>query len=372
MIVLICVAGATMHTKIHADVAADTVTITIPDVWALPGDTILIPLTISPISISDSVYAFEGKFTYEDSVLNGITVSKERTITEESELNPTSNVIENSLLLAFGNIYPLRGSGALVTLVFEVLDTAKIGQSSSIRVDRFMINEGRPHALIEDAIFTVGEGSELILSHVSHNFGAVEVGKSNQWQFSIFNQGTADLFVVDIYSDSAQFDFEPATFPLTLQTGQSEEVTVSFRPSTEDSISSRLRITSNDPYQPIMVVTLSGTGTATGTDTDDHLDFDYLPEEHKLFQNYPNPFNPNTDIRYQIAESRYPVHTTLKIYNILGYEVRTLVNTFQEPGHYMYSWDARDAIGREVSTGVYFYRLQANEFVETKRMVYAR
>lgn len=371
ILVLICAVVVTRPTKICADIATDTVTVTIPDVWALPGDTILIPLTISPISISDSVYAFEGKFSYADSVLKGITVLKEQTLTEESELNPTSNVMDNSLLFAFGGIFPLHGSGALATLVFEVIDTAKIGQSSSIRVDRFMINEGRPYTLIQDATFTIGEGSELMLFYDSHNFGAVEVGKSKQWQFSISNQGTADLLVVDIYSDSTQFAFEPTTFPITLRSDQSEDITVTFWPSTEDTISGRLRITSNDPQHPIEIVTLSGSGT-TFTAIDDPIELNRLPEKYRLFQNYPNPFNPNTDIRFQIADRRYPVHTTLKIYNILGREVRTLVNTLQEPGHYTYIWDARDATGREVSTGVYLYRFQAGEFSETKRMVYVR
>ncbi|UCE18220.1 MAG: DUF362 domain-containing protein [Gemmatimonadota bacterium] len=92
----------------------------------------------------------------------------------------------------------------------------------------------------------------------------------------------------------------------------------------------------------------------------------YAPQKYRLAQNYPNPFNPSTDIRYQIPDGRDPVRTTLKIYNILGQEVKVLVDEVQEPGHHAVTWDASD-----VSSGVYFYRLSVNDgqWSETKRMV---
>ena len=82
-----------------------------------------------------------------------------------------------------------------------------------------------------------------------------------------------------------------------------------------------------------------------------------MPERFALYQNYPNPFNPATDIRYQIADRRW---VSLKIYDLLGREVATLVNEMKEPGNYSVTWDARG-----VSSGVYFYRLMASP-VETR------
>ena len=93
------------------------------------------------------------------------------------------------------------------------------------------------------------------------------------------------------------------------------------------------------------------------------------PSSYLLFQNYPNPFNPSTHIRYQIADSRYPVHTTLEIFNILGQEVRTLVNELKEPGQYSVTWDGTDSSGREVGSGIYFCRLEGGDYTATKRMV---
>jgi hypothetical protein len=91
---------------------------------------------------------------------------------------------------------------------------------------------------------------------------------------------------------------------------------------------------------------------------------DLIPGQFSLAQNYPNPFNPTTDIRYEIADSRYPIHTTLKVYNVLGQEVAILVDGVQAPGYYSVTWDAA-----EMPSGVYFYRLQANVYTATKRMV---
>ncbi|UCE19535.1 MAG: T9SS type A sorting domain-containing protein [Gemmatimonadota bacterium] len=93
------------------------------------------------------------------------------------------------------------------------------------------------------------------------------------------------------------------------------------------------------------------------------------PQSFTLEQNYPNPFNPRTEIRYQLPHVGSSLHTTLTIYNILGQEVRTLVNEVKEPGYYQVTWDARDDFGFEVSSGVYFYQIRTENFVETKRML---
>jgi photosystem II stability/assembly factor-like uncharacterized protein len=86
-----------------------------------------------------------------------------------------------------------------------------------------------------------------------------------------------------------------------------------------------------------------------------------IPKNFSLSQNYPNPFNPNTIIRFQIKDSRF---VTLKIFNILGKEIATLVNEKQSPGTYEVSWD-----GSAYPSGVYFYKLITGDFTETKKMV---
>jgi hypothetical protein len=89
-----------------------------------------------------------------------------------------------------------------------------------------------------------------------------------------------------------------------------------------------------------------------------------VPREYGLSQNYPNPFNPSTTIQYDLPKSAM---VSLTIYNTLGQLVISLVNEQKGPGSYQIQWNALD-----VPSGIYFYRLQAGQFVETKKMILLR
>ena len=91
-----------------------------------------------------------------------------------------------------------------------------------------------------------------------------------------------------------------------------------------------------------------------------------VPTSYSLKQNYPNPFNPRTTIAYYVADAG---NVSLVIYNLLGEQVRTLIDESQDVGEYSIEWDGRDDSGRAVSSGVYFYRLSAGDFNETKKMM---
>jgi predicted acyltransferase (DUF342 family) len=90
-----------------------------------------------------------------------------------------------------------------------------------------------------------------------------------------------------------------------------------------------------------------------------------VPQGFTLSQNYPNPFNPSTTIQYSLETA---AQVSLKVYNILGDEVATLVNGRQEAGSYAVSFNAGTGISG-LSSGVYFYRMQAGSFVSTKKLV---
>jgi hypothetical protein len=92
-----------------------------------------------------------------------------------------------------------------------------------------------------------------------------------------------------------------------------------------------------------------------------------LPNVYELAQNYPNPFNPSTNIKFQIAPAAggpNSNHVTLKVYDILGKEVATLVNEQLAPGSYETTFEAKG-----LASGVYFYRLQAGGYVQTKKLI---
>ena len=98
---------------------------------------------------------------------------------------------------------------------------------------------------------------------------------------------------------------------------------------------------------------------------------EFAPEAELAFgvENYPNPFNPSTTIRYTLPEAS---NVRLTIYNVLGQEVRTLINAAQSRGIYSVQWDGRDAYGRQAATGVYIYRLEAGANVATRNMIFAK
>lgn len=91
-----------------------------------------------------------------------------------------------------------------------------------------------------------------------------------------------------------------------------------------------------------------------------------LPERFALEQNYPNPFNANTNISFSLPESG---QVKLQVYDLLGRNVVTLLEDFLEAGGHSISWNGRSANGADLATGVYFYRLQTEDFDKTKKMV---
>ncbi len=93
-----------------------------------------------------------------------------------------------------------------------------------------------------------------------------------------------------------------------------------------------------------------------------------LPRAFTLGQNYPNPFNPSTTIQYEIGEGQ-SVFTRLTVHNIRGQVVRTLVNSLKQAGSFQVQWDGLDEAGRRVSSGLYFYRIVAGEYAQTRKMV---
>ncbi len=94
-----------------------------------------------------------------------------------------------------------------------------------------------------------------------------------------------------------------------------------------------------------------------------------IPTGFSVEQNHPNPFNPQTTISFSLPRS---ATVAISIYNLLGETVRTLVSQTLPPGRHAVVWDGRDDNGGEVSSGVYFYRLRADDFTATKKMLLLR
>lgn len=103
-----------------------------------------------------------------------------------------------------------------------------------------------------------------------------------------------------------------------------------------------------------------------GSDVDEDVPGDVLPTQFTVSQNYPNPFNPVTTIRYRLPTR---CHVKIDVYNALGRKVWSLVDREQPAGSYKVNWDGRSATGQLVSTGLYLYRFQTDDHVQTKKML---
>jgi hypothetical protein len=91
-----------------------------------------------------------------------------------------------------------------------------------------------------------------------------------------------------------------------------------------------------------------------------------IPDEFSIHQNYPNPFNPVTTLRYDLPENS---HVNIAIYDMLGRQVKTLINQTQDAGYKSVQWNATNDVGTPISSGLYLYMVQAGEYISTKKMV---
>lgn len=181
--------------------------------------------------------------------------------------------------------------------------------------------------------------------------------------------------VVPVSKDGAYWDF-------TIQTKESNQKVV-LNVERKSSLPANFNIWLLDISRKVPVALNNGTGLVitqengkgsfriiVGTEEYAKLHSDNIALnafEYVLYQNYPNPFNPSTNITYQLKEKS---DVTLEIYNILGERVMSIVNNVvQDPGQYIMSWNGRNSSGEKVASGIYIYRIIANEFISSKKMI---
>jgi plastocyanin len=122
------------------------------------------------------------------------------------------------------------------------------------------------------------------------------------------------------------------------------------------------------PYHCEIHTTMLGTVIVSPTSVGDGNSAG-IPKNYSLHQNFPNPFNSSTRISFYLPKSG---NVKLEVYNILGQKIKTLLEKVEEPGAKTIFWDGTDDKGLNASTGIYFYRLTAADFVDTRKMVYLK
>jgi alkaline phosphatase D len=193
------------------------------------------------------------------------------------------------------------------------------------------------------------------------NFDSVAVGTSKLSVFMILNPSTENLVITQVQSSNPNFSVMIFPGNFTIKPGEKKIIPIYYvqnlapNQGTYDDCYISIASNVNGGLSPVYCVAIPFTPNSLNEKNN--------ISSFALFQNYPNPFNPSTVISWQLAVG---THVTLKIYDVLGNEIATLLNEEQQAGMHNYELGIRNY---EFSSGVYFYQLRAGSFLETKKLV---
>jgi len=185
---------------------------------------------------------------------------------------------------------------------------------------------------------------------------SVKIENANNDQLELISYGSAKIYNINLIfvSETSLGRFEAANISLEANT------THHYLPNWGDLTNNQLIILVDNGNDGTIDDTLYLNNTVDVEDQGSLI----VPDEYKLEQNYPNPFNPSTKIRYSIPTNDF---VSIKVYNLVGEEVAALVNEEKLIGNYEVEFNAA-----ALSSGVYFYRIQAGSFIETKKMIFLK
>jgi sugar lactone lactonase YvrE len=190
------------------------------------------------------------------------------------------------------------------------------------------------------------------------DFWVLSKDSTRRLMLTIVDTSINPLRIDTLYTKTKYFELPFQLNPATVKKGDSLNYIVTFTPDSPRVFIDTIYVQSNS-LSAVSKIGLRGEGTLVITS----VLAGELPSRFTLHQNYPNPFNASTTIDYELPKEAV---VTLRIFNTLGQVIATLADEHKETGSYRVQWNAH------VPSGVYFYRLQAGEFVETKKMILLR
>jgi len=231
-----------------------------------------------------------------------------------------------------------------------------------------VVSSGDDCAWIDDVIFpTTGgtSGTPAIALDISQiDFGYVPLNETSIMPVTINNTG--DAVLIGTVTVEAPFALQQGNCPpnpsmnIVVPAESFLQIEVLFTPTAQIDYQGTLFIDCDDPSNPQVSLQLAGSGMIVSNDDP------VLPVITELQGNYPNPFNPETTIRYSLKES---VPVVIEIYNVKGQLVKTLVNEAKAAGNHSVVWNGRDNQNRPVSSGIFFYKMHAGKYSNTKKMI---
>lgn len=207
----------------------------------------------------------------------------------------------------------------------------------------------------------------LLIDSSSLTFEVVEGEGADTSTIQITSSGAKAELDFQIFADVNWLEFDTVgeihgpSDTLDGTTPMDVRVIADFTGMDTGTYSATVTVTSEDAgNSPFDIPTDLSVGTDVAVDGTD------LPTSYALSQNYPNPFNPNTEIKFDIPVRS---HVTLTVYNVLGQRITTLVDKEMPPGSYVADWNSTSDNGTEVTSGIYFYKLETDDFIQTKKML---
>jgi len=195
----------------------------------------------------------------------------------------------------------------------------------------------------------------------SLEFGVVTVGNSSSTDIKLYNTKNYSVTINEVFKKDSSF-YVDENLPIIIAPHDSVEATIVFEPIEEGVFSDKINFRSvTDTLLIARQVFVEGTTHPVSAEEEINEVYNY-----SLSQNYPNPFNPSTNIEFLISDFG---SVSLKIYDILGNEIATLVNEELYPGKYDIEFDLGTDFGPALTSGIYFYQLRVGNFIQTKKML---
>jgi hypothetical protein len=242
------------------------------------------------------------------------------------------------------------------------VDNKSVTAGTSVSVDVNYFNERN----VKIAELALNYGNDrLVLDSISFSGTRGDVASNKTYQF---NPASHSLYIALDFGEISPLSpgsGSIATLYFTAQAGSPDTVVAIDSTKYAGVLSTVITLTAVDANRQFTPIFRSGSvAIQSATDVDEILDG--LPTAYALLQNYPNPFNPTTEIEFALPKSS-PV--SLLVYNVLGQQVRTLADQTFAAGQHRITFDGRADDGTQLGTGVYFYRLTAEGFTQSRKML---